>query len=227
MAISDFLFPKKCLGCGRAGSYVCRECIEKVEIPFLICPQCGRRSVDGMTHSKCLRPQSLDGAISLWKYQRVVRKALLGLKYKFALEIAKELSAHATNSLKNYTGFVPENGVLIPIPLYWFRGNWRGFNQVEVIGKGLAFSLGWRFVPDLLVRKKSSRPQAELRGEQRRQNIKGVFALNPNYELLITNYDSLVLFDDVWTTGATIKEAAKVLKRAGVKKVWGMTLVRT
>lgn len=227
LSILDLVFPKKCLGCGRPGSYICRECIKKVEIPFLICPQCGRKSVDGMTHSKCLRPLSLHGAISVWKYQGVVRKALLGLKYKFALEIAGELAAHATDAIKNYTGFVPKEATLVPVPLYWLRGNWRGFNQVEAVGKGITFKSGWRFVPDLLVRKKSSRPQAELRGEQRKQNIKGVFSLNPNYDFRITNYDSLILFDDVWTTGSTLKEAAKSLKRAGANKVWALTLART
>lgn len=231
MAISDFLFPKKCLGCGRAGSYVCRECIKKVEIPFLICPQCGRKSVDGMTHSKCLRPLSLHGARSLWKYQEVVRKALLGLKYKFALEIAGELAAHATNAIKNYTGFVPKEATLVPVPLYWLRGNWRGFNQVEAVGKGIASKSGWRFVPDLLIRKKSSRPQAELRGEQRRQNIKGVFAISPG--ILISQYPNIILFDDVWTTGSTLKEAAMVVKtclrRQGARanSLWALTLART
>src|SRR3972149_2452937 len=227
MAISDFLFPKKCLGCGRAGRYVCGECIKKVETPFLICPQCGRKSVDGMVHAKCLKPQSLDGAISLWKYQGVVRKAVLGLKYKFALEIAGELAAHTTNAIKNYTGFMPQEVVLVPIPLYWLRGNWRGFNQVEAVGKGIASSLGWKFASDLLIRKKSAKPQAELKGEQRKQNVRGIFAVNPKYQPLAISHQSFILFDDVWTTGSTLKEAAKVLKRAGINNLWALTLART
>ena len=226
MGLADFIFPKKCLGCGKPESYICGECIRKVESPALICSQCNRRSVDGMTHVKCLGPQSLDGAISVWKYQGVVRKALLGLKYKFALEIAKELAIHAANALKNYTGYLPQLPVLVPIPLYWLRGNWRGFNQVEAVGSGIAFSLGWKFASDLLIRKKSSRPQAGLKGEQRRQNIRGVFAVNSHYSSFII-HNTIILFDDVWTTGATIKEAAKVLKRAGVKNVWALTLART
>ena len=59
------------------------------------------------------------------------------------------------------------------------------------------------------------------------RNIKGVFALNPNYDFRITNYDPLILFDDVWTTGSTLKEAAKVLKRAGINNLWALTLART
>ena len=192
----------------------------------MICPQCGRKSVDGMVHAKCLKPQSLDGAISLWKYQGVVRKAVLGLKYKFALEIAGELAAHTTNAIKNYTGFMPQEVVLVPIPLYWLRGNWRGFNQVEAVGKGIASSLGWKFASDLLIRKKSAKPQAELKGEQRMRNIKGVFALNPHYSSFMI-HNTIILFDDVWTTGSTLKEAAKVLKRAGINNLWALTLART
>ena len=227
MSISDLLFPKKCLGCGKYGSYICDKCISEAQVAPLVCLECGRKSVDGLTHIKCSKPLGLDGTISVWFYRGVVRRAILALKYKFAKEVAKELAHLADSQIKQKNLVFPINSILTPIPLYWFRGNWRGFNQSQEIGKILAGRIGLGFIPDLLIRKKFTKPQIELKGRQRRQNIKGVFALNSKYQPLAISHQSLILFDDVWTTGATIKEAAKVLKRNGVKTVWSFTLTRS
>ena len=156
----------------------------------------------------------------------MVRKAILGLKYKFASQIAEDLAEFVINNLEKSKLTFGKNARFTTIPLYWRRENWRGFNQSELIGRAISSKLGWDFKPDLLKREKFVKPQTELRGEERRQNIRGVFALNPDLSN-VKSQRSIVLFDDVWTTGATIKEAAKVLKRAGAKQVWGLTLART
>lgn len=248
MGISDLLFPRKCLGCRTSGVYLCQSCLEKIKIPRKICLECERPSVDGMTHIKCKRPLSLNGALSLWRYEGIVRQAIIKLKYQFAFDIAQELVNYMCLSLDKQRPIFPKNPILVPIPLHKIRGRWRGFNQTEEIGKLFALKLGWNFFPDLLVRKKAKRPQTELKGRERWENVRGVFALNPNYKLQITNYPpgqtpgsenllvrrrpsraggkSLIIFDDVWTTGATLKEATKVIKRNGVKEVWGLTIAR-
>jgi predicted amidophosphoribosyltransferase len=100
----------------------------------------------------------------------------------------------------------------------------RGFNQSEEIGKLVAREMGWGFVPDLLVKNKSTASQVELSVKERKENLQGVFSLSPN--ISISECPSIVLFDDVFTTGSTLKEAAKVLRHAGVEKVWGMTIAR-
>lgn len=248
MIIVDFLFPRSCLGCRSSGEYICSSCLGKLRPLKQICTMCERPSVDGMTHIKCRRPWGLDGMVFLWPYGGIVRKAILGLKYKYAKEIAKELAGHIVEYLQKRKVALPMKSALVPVPLYWFRENWRGFNQVEEVGNLISERVGWQFCPDILVRKESRRPQTELKRDERRKNIRGVFALNPNYKLQITNYppghspehssfwngvrpsraggQSLILFDDVWTTGSTLKEAAKVLKRAGAREVWGLTIAR-
>jgi ComF family protein len=227
MGLADLIFPRLCLGCKKEGRYLCDTCLQKVWFPKPICPVCTRASIDGMTHIRCQRPQNLDGLISLWRYDGVVRKAILGLKYKFALEIAHELADLVIDVLKNHnSSFIFHNSfILVPIPLHWQRENWRGFNQEREIGKIMARKIGWKFIPDLLIRKSSTVPQAELKREQRLTNVRDVFTLNSNYKILNTKY-SILLFDDVWTTGSTMREAAKVLKRNGFKHVWGLTLCR-
>jgi len=223
MGLVDLLFPKQCLNCKLQGGYVCIDCLNKLPQLRQVCPECGKPSVDGMTHIGCARPWGLDGLIFLWPYGGVIRKSILGLKYGYAAEIAKELAEHSVFYLRKKRVALPLESTLVPIPLYWLRENWRGFNQADVIGKLMVGRMKWDFQPDLLVRKRLKKPQTDLKKDERAENIRGVFALNPNYKLLATNY---ILFDDVFTTGATMKEAAKVLKRNGAKKVWGLTIAR-
>ena len=204
---------------------MCGNCIQKIKKVMPICAYCEKASIDGMTHAKCKRKLGLDGLISVWKYQGIARKALLGLKYKFATAITEELTGHITKNIKENDFAFPKDLVLIPVPLHRFRKNWRGFNQVEEIGKLLCEKMGWNYDGDLLIRSKYKTPQTELKGKQRKTNVRGVFTLNPKSYLLPTKCQ-ILLFDDVYTTGSTIKEAAKVLKRAGVKKVWGLTITK-
>lgn len=230
MNILDLVFPKKCLECGlpaqagKEGRYICFSCLSKVKLAKPICPECEKPSVDGVVHFKCKRKLGLDGLISIWEYDGVIRRAILALKYKFALEIAKELSFLATEKLSAISRR-PE-ATLVPIPLHWYRRNWRGFNQSEEIGKLIAKELGWKFIPDLLIRKKATTPQTELKAEDRISNIKGVFAVNPIYQPSDIIHQPLILFDDIWTTGSTLKEACKFLKRKALGEVWALTLAK-
>lgn len=221
MSIIDIFFPRKCFGCGTSGFYLCPGCVRKAKLPKLTCPKCNGLSPDGVVHIRCRESSfGLNGRISLWRHSGCVRKAITGMKYKFALEIAKELAEYAAKELEKKKLYFPKNSVLVPIPLYWHRKNWRGFNQSEEVGKLIAEKLGWGFDKGLLARKASKKPQASLKREKRKVNIKGVFSLikplNKNMPI--------ILFDDVWTTGSTVKEAAKILKEGGAKRVNCLTL---
>ncbi len=241
MGITDLLFPKECLSCKKPGRYVCLDCLNKLPTLRQICVKCGRPAVDGMTHTRCRRPWGLDGLVFIWPYGGVIRKAILGLKYKYAKEIAKELAEYTVMYLRKRKAVLPKTSTFIPIPLYFLRQNWRGFNQVEEIGKLIAPKMKWEYREDILIRKRFKKPQAGLKKDERSKNIRGVFALNPNlspatrYQLLTPkrkaslnskSQASLILFDDILTTGSTMKEAARVLKRNGAEKVWGLTIAR-
>jgi ComF family protein len=223
MGLLDLLFPIACLNCKKEGVYICSSCLNKLPEIETICPVCERASIDGFTHIRCKKKLGLDGLISLWPYEGVVRKGILALKYKFAREVAYEFTKHVIFKLRAGNNHVPIKANLIPIPLYWYRENWRGFNQSELIGGAIADKMGWGFTPNFLIRRKQGRPQTELSGDKRRKNIKNVFSINSIYQLQSTSY---ILFDDVYTTGSTLKEACKVLKRKGAKEVWGLTIAR-
>lgn len=196
--ILDFLFPKYCLECGKVGKYICAECFKKVRLGYLN-----------------------NNNYSIFRYEGVIRKAIISLKYKFAYDIADELVEVCTQKLK-VNKF--RNMTLIPIPLHKHRENWRGFNQAEVIGEKLAKLMGWKFIPDLLIRNKNTSSQVNLKGFERRKNLAGVFSVCSSY-IQYTTYNILI-FDDVCTTGSTINEAKRVLLEAGFKNIYSLTIAR-
>jgi ComF family protein len=231
MTLIDLLFPRKCLNCGREGSYFCSQCLNFLSLDNQrICPVCEKPSIGGHTHARCSKKESLDGLTSIFAYKGIIKKAITKLKYKFIFDIAGDLMEVFLSScgedLVFSTYCQKEKPILVPIPLHPQRLRWRGFNQSELLGKIIAKNLGLQLIPDLLIRTKNTKPQMELSEKQRQENILGAFSLKlqlPNN--LITN-NSILLFDDVWTSGATIKEAGKILKKNGAKKVWGLTIAR-
>ena len=208
MGVLDLIFPKACFGCGKEGFYVCEDCLRKEEI------------VDQI-HLR--NTPYLDGLACPFKYRGAVRKAILALKYKFASDIAKELGVHAANAIKSGKFFKGKN-VVIPIPAYRTRENWRGFNQAEEIGRHMAKALGWGFSQEALIKIKPTPAQTGLSGTERLENLKGSFTVNSKHA--VSTYPNIILFDDVWTTGSTLNEAAKTLKENGAKAVWGITFAR-
>jgi ComF family protein len=219
--ILDFIFPKRCVGCGHIGKYFCVSCRAKIR-PIApnepICPMCGRPALDGITHPKCRTRYSLDGLTSFFHYDGPVRKAIKTIKYRLVSDLAEEfiscISANADSRLRG------NDNMLIPIPLHPSRFRQRGFNQAEVLGTVLAKNLHIPMQPDILRRVKETVPQVEMKKrDDRLKNMERVFRCN-------NVSGNVVLFDDVFTTGATMRSAANVLKRGGVKRIWAVTMAR-
>ena len=112
---------------------------------------------------------------------------------------------------------------LVPIPLSRKKLKERGFNQAQEIAKELSLSLKIPLLSDVLLKIKETSAQVELQGKDRQENIKGVFVCQkPD----LIKSKKIILIDDVFTTGATMEECARVLKTAGAKEVWGVTVAR-
>ena len=173
-----------------------------------------------------MKPLSLKGCLCVWKYQGPIRKAIIVMKYKYAYEVGEVIAGKAVSNLLTKDIIKNKNeSVLIPIPAHKKRRKVRGFNQTEVIGEMIAKKMRWQYKNNVLVKNRLTIPQASLERKKRLRNQKGSFK---TVGLKGIGKDKQVfLFDDVWTTGATIKEAAKVLKRNGLKNVWGLTIVKT
>ena len=229
----EILFPKFCFGCGKEGAYLCHDCqscLEILENIFCLCkrPKIILLSESSKTLGKCRACQlkNLDGLFFPLSYQNnLVKETIHQLKYEpFVKELAKPLAkliiAHFF-LLDNKK--VWGNKILVPIPLERKRLKQRGFNQAEEIARILSSKLNIPLLPDCLKKIKTTSPQVELSQKERIENIKGAFGIEkPN---LIQN-KKILLVDDIYTTGATMEEAARILKEAGAKEVWGVVVAR-
>jgi len=228
--ILDLLFPKKCVGCQKEGQYFCQDCIGNILQTDLVCPKCEKLAMGGQTHPICRRPFGLDGLWSLGIYQDPLRSAIQTLKYKRVKELAEVLVNITLEYWARYQTFVfdqikKDGGtgwVVVPVPLFWWRENSRGYNQSAEIGQLLASKLGLEYAKDLQ-RVRYTKSQVRLKGKERHQNIRNAFSLSNNHEPITNN---VLLIDDVWTTGSTLRECCYILKRSGAKKVWALTLAR-
>lgn len=229
-AVLDILFPKKCLNCHKSGTYFCKNCVSEIKQSDLVCPFCERLSLGGVVHPVCKRRYGLDGLWSLGIYEDPLKKAIQKLKYKWITELAEVLVDITIEYwAKNPPVFLDqikkdrgENWIIVPVPLHWSRKNWRGFNQAELIAKLFSSKLGLKY-EEALVRTKNTKPQVTQKDSyQRKQNIRNAFSLNS----ILHPQSSILLVDDVWTTGSTLRECCFVLKRGGAKSVWALTLAR-
>jgi competence protein ComFC len=230
-AIKNFLleifFPKFCFRCQREGSYLCQDCLATLDVlenVFCLCQNPSRLPLVG----KCRKCTSLhlNGLYFAVSYKNSLVKTLIHqFKYEpYIKELANSLAlliiTHFNLIQKEFS---PENHILVPVPLTKNKLKKRGFNQSEEIAKKLSRNLNISVVADCLIKEKETSAQMELAREERLKNIKGAFSvLNPEK----IRGKKILLVDDVYTTGATMEECARVLKRAGAQEVWGVAVAR-
>lgn len=156
---------------------------------------------------------SNNGVFVLAHYDGLIRKAIREVKYRGHYAILKEIAQTFPP-----VGF--QIDYLVPVPLSKKRYDDRGFNQAEKLAKYLNLAP----ILNCLIRTRDTKPQFDLNISQRKENVKNAFALAPNYELPTNS--SFCLVDDVCTTGSTLSECAKVLKKAGAIKVYAICVAR-
>ena len=235
MSLLDLIFPKKCVNCKRFGDFLCADCFSKIRYnESSQCPVCLKASIDGFTHRECKAEYSIDGVISAVVYSQVTRKMIRQFKYKpYVSGIAETIASIMNEGLaqnESFYHFVEQFGpVAVPIPLSPKRLRERGYNHAEIIASHVAKYFNLVMSNKLLVRIKDTKPQYRLNKEERKKNIEGAFSVrkNPNPPAGGPNIPkAVIIIDDLATSLATLKEAAKVLKRAGSKRVLGVTFAR-
>ena len=235
----DLVFPKFCVGCKKEGSWLCDKC-EKNIIPVIsqVCPQCGRLCLAGFYCRLCRfevflikvkgkkkpkklkRRKPLEGIISSLYYEEGPTKEIIhNIKYNSVTELVPVLGKAMAQALKS--NFSQKDALITFAPLHPKRLAQRGFNQAELLAKVIAKESKLN-LSHLLKKKKNTKRQVELKGNRRRKNLKDVFSFRGGD----IKGKTIIIVDDVTTTGATLNECAKVLKAAGAKEVWGLVVAR-
>jgi ComF family protein len=227
----SLLFPEKCPFCltlsnsqGQEIPGLCPAC-EK-DIQWLVppyCPGCGRPFPKGSTShlcSDCLqRKLAYDWGRAAAKYQGVLAQAIQRFKYHGEINLAGPLGW-----LWNRIQFEDHSfEAIIPVPLHPARLRERGFNQALLLGKILGKIHNKPVLPRALRRIINTIPQVQLDHSEREKNVRGAFAVRNQQEIMDK---ALLLVDDVFTTGATVNECARVLKKSGAGEVIILTLAR-
>ena len=231
--ILDVFWPRRCELCGaacdRPGRHVCAACLMRLPFtaPSGLCRKCGRE-VEGLKGEflceECSSRQApaFDRACSALRFYGEARDLVLGFKFngKFWLkdDFGDWLAAAVESRFK--TGEI--DGVA-PMPSTLVHRIGRGFNQCVYLAKGVCERTGLRYAPDLLARRGNPRRQSELGVDERRKNVAGTFAVRKPDKV---KGRTILVVDDIMTTGSTLSECARMLKAAGAARVWCATLAR-
>jgi ComF family protein len=233
-ALLNLLYPPTCSGCGQPAEHpqFCRCCRRRIATPTSpLCPLCGVpfHTRVGSDHpcGRCLQQRPRFGrarACAIYDAadgnDHPLKAVLQQYKYNHDVWLAHPLSA----LLIERTPFrVGSYDVIVPVPLHVQRLRWRGFNQAQLLAHPLATAAGVRLDPFSLERTRPTRPQVELDERDRRQNVAGAFRVGRPDRILGRR---VLLFDDVYTTGATVDECSRVLLRAGARQVDVLVLAR-
>lgn len=234
--ILDLVFPIRCLGCGKFpqkkyDGYVCRRCLNAIPVrQSSECIGCKRSMPLGRTCFLCVRENPIDNLFIVTNYDNPEASKLLAhYKYHFIRDIHEPLAQLARKYVKqlhqrkNFSLLI-NNPLIIPIPLHKRRQNWRGFNQSALIAEDVAHQFQMEYQPHVLRRIKHSKSQVEIsQRENRLANVKNIFEYSDS---IAVKGRSIILIDDICTTGATLNEAARVLKENGAQSVSALVLAR-
>ncbi len=244
--ILGIIFPNKCLACNKiidCEGLFCNDDWQKLQ--FITEPKCRicsqpfisefeAHSASSGSHSilciKCLTIQpSYDSSITIFRYNDLLKKIVGDLKYHDGTNLSKKfgkiLSQKIAPEVQNYN-------LIIAVPLHKQRLRERKFNQAILLAKAILQNLSndaknnLKFYPDILLRTRYTKAQVKLDQKTRAKNLHGAFSVNKKYLDQIKD-SSILLIDDVITTGATLENCASILKKAGAKKVTVVTIAHT
>lgn len=220
----DFFYPINCVGCGRPRTWLCEECSSKLSyISELTCLVCGKPAIAGFTHPRCATRYTPERILCFYDYrQKEVASLVKLLKYKGYTSVASAMAGLVVEALQETGAKIGKEAIVVPVPLFPLRELKRKFNQAEILGREVAGSFGLDIRCDLVQRVRNTPSQTNLKEEARRKNVHEAFAVAKAKESFILGKDFIVV-DDVYTTGATILEVCRILKRAGARWVYALT----
>ena len=211
--IFELFFPITCLRCNKPGSLICPSCFRKIPLHKKDSSKSNQTDLDKLV-------------IATYYNNPLVKQMIYRYKYDFIKDLSKPLAKLMIKQLNNSLDLRPEDSLLIPIPLHKKRLKWRGFNQAHLLCLEIGQGLNMLTSDKVLLRVKHSQPQMSIKSsKKRKENIKQVFQINPSFKSDVNN-KTIILIDDVSTSGATLEEAAKTLKELRPKQIWGLVIAQ-
>ena len=217
----DWLFPPVCAGCNRTGFRWCPECQQKVKpVPEPACQACGLPiSHPGLCHN-CNDSHPPYVAMRSWAvFEGPIRHGLHALKYRRNVALGDTFAQYLAEYVRKLDWRVD---LVIPVPLGQQRMKERGYNQAGLLALPLSSIQGWHYSSKVLRRVRDTRSQVGLSPMERKENIFGAF----HADSTLASGKSILLMDDVVTTGATLTACSEALISAGAKVVYALTLAR-
>lgn len=227
--VLDLVYPPKCLVCdAMQPRYLCPECVEKIHFlgPYFCCYRCGAPVEEGYCSECRGRELYFDGVRSVGTYEDPLREAIHQLKFSGHSVLAPELAELMVKFYMEQPAYygIGSMDLLLPIPIDRARQRERGFNQSQLLARPVAAAARKPLLTNVLVRSRRTPPQSSLSYDERLVNLQGAFAVaRPDAAV----GRKILLIDDVYTTGSTANEAARVLKEAGAAEVYVFTLARS
>ena len=223
---ASLLYPARCPVCdetlGAGNQRMCPACGQRVKyLSEPLCCQCGKKLSDPEAElcGDCGRGRHLFTAgRGLYEYEDIA-PALYRFKYGGRREYARFFGRELSGKLGDYIRSLKPDG-LVPIPMYRGKQRRRGYNQAALLAQALGREMGIPVYPDLVVRNRNTRPMKELNCEERLNNLKRAFNLGQNGVKLKT----IILIDDIYTTGSTIDQVSAVLLSGVCQRIYFITL---
>jgi competence protein ComFC len=217
----DWLYPPVCAGCATAGQRWCSTCQSKtLEVGKKVCQQCGEPSSNVGKCLLCRQAPPAFTAVRSWAvYGGPIRHALHGLKYRQNISLGDSLSIHL---IKLYNQLNWNVDFIVPVPLSSKRKRSRGYNQSALLARPLSLATGIPYKASLLGRVRDTESQVGLSEKERLQNVRGAFSAQSK----LVRGKTILVIDDITTTGATIQNCAAALVEAGAVQVYGLTVAR-
>ena len=224
--ILDLLFPRRCPVCGQIimpkGNLICPGCIRKLSwVRGPVCKCCGKEIISETAEycSDCaIHPRSFSNGMALLNYNEISAPSLAKIKYHNHREY---LDFYAEAIIRRYGNFFARHkeAVLVAVPVHPVRLRSRGFNQAGELAVRLGRLSGLSVNETILIRTRKTAPQKELGPEERLRNLRKAFAVRKS-----TLPATVILIDDIYTTGSTIEACTRVLKEAGVREVYFVSI---
>jgi competence protein ComFC len=219
--VLDWIFPPECPGCKTIGTRFCEPCRSSIkQIKGPICPVCGEPGSSERICKDCLQePPGFDMMRSFALFDGPIRESLHRLKYNNDIGLGEVLAPFLVELFASLSWQVD---VVTAVPLSRERYRARGYNQAECIARPFAAMIQIPYSSSAVKRLINTRSQIDLSASERRENVSGAFYANSSQ----VDLKSVIIIDDVSTTGSTISECARALKLAGAKGVYALTLAR-